>query len=88
VKVWLDASAEERAVRRAVERGIDPASPTGLAILEDLRARDRIDRSRALSPAVAADDAVHVRTDGNTFEQTVAAVLAVVRGPAPEVAGR
>ena len=31
VKVWLDASAEERAGRRAAERGIDPASPAGVA---------------------------------------------------------
>jgi cytidylate kinase len=79
VKVWLDASAEERAARRASERGIDPGSPAGLAILDDLRRRDAADGSRAVSPARAADDAVHVRTDGNTFDETVAAVLAVVR---------
>lgn len=80
VKVWLDASAEERAARRAAERGIDPASPAGRAILEDLRRRDLVDGSREHSPSRAADDAVHVRTDGNTFEETVAAVLAVARG--------
>jgi cytidylate kinase len=80
VKVWLDASAEERAARRARERGIEPGSREGLAILEDLRLRDAADGSRAHSPARAAEDAVHVRTDGNTFEETVAAVLAVVRG--------
>lgn len=79
VKVWLDASAEERAARRARERRIDPASPAGGAILDDLRRRDLADGSRAVSPSRAADDAVHVRTDGNTFEQTVAAVLNVVR---------
>ncbi len=79
VKIWLDASAEERAARRARERGIDPASSAGLAILEDLRRRDLADGSRDVSPSRAADDAVHVRTDGNSFETTVAAVLAVVR---------
>jgi cytidylate kinase len=79
VKIWLDASAEERAGRRARERGIDPASPAGAAILGDLRRRDMADGSRDVSPARAADDAVHVRTDGNSFETTVAAVLAVVR---------
>jgi len=77
LKVWLDASTEERAARRAAERGIDPASPAGVAILDDLRRRDAVDGSRALSPARAADDAVHVRTDGNTFEETVGAVLEV-----------
>lgn len=83
VKIWLDASAEERAARRARERGIDPASSTGLAILEDLRRRDLADGSRDVSPARAADDAIHVRTDGNSFEATVAAVLAVVRAALP-----
>jgi CMP/dCMP kinase len=78
VKVWLDASAEERAARRAAERGIDPASPAGQRILEDLRRRDGVDASREVSPARAAPDAVHVLTDGRTFEMTVAAVLAVV----------
>jgi cytidylate kinase len=84
LKVWLDAAAEERAARRAAERGIDPASAEGRAILDDLRRRDLVDGSRDISPARAAPDAVHVRTDGNTFEQTVAAVLAVVRASGEE----
>jgi cytidylate kinase len=88
VKVWLDASAEERAGRRAAERGIDAASPAGLAILEDLRRRDLVDGSREHSPSRAADDAVHVRTDGNTFEETVASVLAVVGGATGQEAAR
>lgn len=87
VKIWLDASAEERAARRARERGIDPASSTGVAILEDLRCRDLADGSRDLSPARAADDAVHVRTDGNSFEATVTAVLAVVLAAPPTPRG-
>ncbi len=76
VKIWLDASAEERAARRALERGIDPASAAGRAILDDLRRRDRADGSRAIAPAQPADDAIHVLTDGNTLDQTVAAVIA------------
>lgn len=78
VKIWLDASAGERAARRAAERGIDPASPAGQAVLEDLRRRDGVDASREVSPARAAPDAVHVLTDGRTFEMTVGAVLTVV----------
>lgn len=78
VKIWLDASAEERAARRALERGIDPASGAGRAILDDLRRRDRADEARAIAPARPADDAIHVRTDGNTLDQTVAAVIAAV----------
>lgn len=78
VKVWLDASAEERAARRALERGIDPASAAGRAILDDLRRRDRADGGRAIAPARPADDAIHVLTDGNTLDQTVAAVIGAV----------
>jgi cytidylate kinase len=78
VKIWLDAGAEQRAARRALERGIDPASGAGRSILDDLRRRDRADGARAIAPARAADDAIHVRTDGNTLDQTVAAVIAAV----------
>jgi cytidylate kinase len=78
VKVWLDASVEERAARRARERGVDPASEEGATILAELRRRDLVDGSRSLSPARAAEDAIHVDTDGNSFEETVAAILAVV----------
>jgi cytidylate kinase len=78
VKVWLDASPGERADRRALERGIDPASAAGIAIRDDLRRRDRVDGTRAVAPARPAADAIHVRTDGNTLEQTVAAVIAAV----------
>jgi cytidylate kinase len=79
VKIWLDASAQERAARRALERGIEPASAGGRAILDAMRHRDRADGGRAIAPARPADDAIHVRTDGNTLEQTIAAVLSAVR---------
>ena len=78
LKIWLDASPDERAGRRALERGIDPASAAGAAIRDDLRRRDRVDGTRAVAPARPAADAIHVRTDGNTLDQTVAAVVAAV----------
>jgi cytidylate kinase len=78
VKVWLDASAGERAGRRARERGIDPASAGGRAILDEMRRRDGADGGRAIAPARPADDAIHVRTDGNTLDETIAAVVAAV----------
>lgn len=79
LKLFLDASVEERARRRAVERGVDPAGPEGLEILEELRRRDLLDSTRATAPLRKADDAVVLRTDGNTFEQTVAEVVEVIR---------
>ena len=79
LKVFLDASAEERARRRAEERGLAPDSAAAAEILADLRRRDDLDRNRPVAPLRAADDAVHIATDGNTFEQTVAAVETAIR---------
>ena len=79
LKVFIDASVEERARRRAEERGIDPDGPDGQEILAALRRRDELDSTRAVAPLRAAPDARHVRTDGNRFEDTVASVVAIVR---------
>jgi cytidylate kinase len=78
VKIYLDASAEERAWRRAN----DPAhsgGPTAVAdVVTALRARDELDRSRAASPLYAAPDAVVIDTTGRSIDEVVARVLDVV----------
>jgi cytidylate kinase len=79
LKIYLDASVEERARRRTQERGLDPAGPAAQDILDALRRRDRLDTTRAVAPLRVADDARIVTTDGNTFEQTVDAVVATIR---------
>lgn len=91
LKIFLDASAEERARRRAEERGIDPHGPAGRVILAELHRRDDLDRNRPVAPLRPAPDAVHIVTDGNTFDQTVAEVVAAIRRVADAgsgVAGR
>ena len=79
LKIYLDASVEERARRRTEERGLEPDSPEGAAILEALRRRDRLDTTRAVAPLRIADDARVIVTDGNTFDETVAAVVGAIR---------
>ena len=79
LKIYLDASVEERARRRTEERGLDPASQEGVAILEALRRRDHLDANRAVAPLRVPPDARIVTTDGNTFQETVAAVIATIR---------
>ncbi len=79
LKVYLDASADERARRRAEERGLAPDGPEARAILADLRRRDALDRDRPVAPLQAAADARIVRSDGLRFEETVAAVEALIR---------
>jgi len=78
VKVYLDASPEERARRRAV----DPAHSGGPVALADvatlLTQRDELDRTRQASPLYAASDAVVVDTTGKDIEHVVSEVMAVV----------
>jgi cytidylate kinase len=79
LKLYLDASVEERARRRAAERGIEPGSAEGQEILTELRRRDLLDSTRDVAPLRKAPDAVVLSTDGNAFEETVAQVVAAIR---------
>jgi cytidylate kinase len=78
VKIYLDASPEERAWRRAH----DPAHTGGPSAVAEvataLTARDEIDRSRSVSPLYAAADAVVIDTTGRSVDDVVARVLDVV----------
>jgi CMP/dCMP kinase len=78
VKIYLDASPEERARRRA----LDPAhtgGPTAVAdVATALTARDQLDRTRAASPLFAAADAIVIDTTGKPVAQVVEEVLRVV----------
>lgn len=78
LKVYLTASAEERARRRAEELGVDPR-----VVLSEQTLRDERDSTRAHSPLQAAPDAVVLDTTGLGVEQVVARVAALAR----EVAG-
>jgi cytidylate kinase len=86
LKLYLDASPEERARRRAVERGLDPEGPEAVEILVELRRRDVLDSTRPVAPLRPAPDALILRTDGNEFEMTVEQVVDAIR--AREVAAR
>lgn len=79
LKLYLDASTEERAKRRFLElqqKGIDVSLPS---VLEELRQRDQRDSQRQASPLLAAVDAVHVDTTGLTIAQVWDSVLQLLR---------
>jgi cytidylate kinase len=78
LKIYLNASVEERARRRAEQRGFDPSGLKAIAILEALRRRDRLDSTRAVAPLRIAPDARVIDTDGNELEDTVAAVVGAI----------
>jgi cytidylate kinase len=79
LRLYLDVSVEERARRRAAERGTTLDEAAGRRILDDLRQRDEIDRTRATAPLRVPEGAVVVYSDGNTFEETVDEVVEVIR---------
>lgn len=78
VKIYLDASVEERARRRHLEllqRG-EPADYD--AILRAMRRRDEIDSSRAVAPLRPADDAHILCSNGLDADQVLERALALV----------
>ena len=79
LKLFLDASVEERARRRTEERRLDPRSDEAQGILAALRRRDELDSTRPVAPLRPAMDARIIATDGNTFENTVDAVVGAIR---------
>lgn len=78
VKIFLTASPEARAARRWKELAAKGADETYEKVLEDVRRRDEQDTTRAAAPLRQADDAVRVDTSELDFEQSVAAVKAVI----------
>jgi cytidylate kinase len=79
LKLWLEVSVEERARRRAAERGVAADSPAAQAILADLRHRDEIDATRVIAPLRVPPDAVVIHSDGRRLEETIAAMVAAIR---------
>lgn len=75
VKVFLTASAEARARRRAAELGVDPAT-----VLAEQAIRDERDTVREHSPLQAAPDAHTLDTTELTLPEVVEAIAALVRG--------
>jgi len=77
-KVFLTASAEERAERRykqLMEKGV---SVTLAGLLREILARDARDASRAVAPLRPAEDAVRIDTTGLPIEAVVERVLALL----------
>lgn len=80
VKVFLDASVEERARRRYAE--LPPEAMSLEQVEANLVDRDSRDSSRPTAPLRAAPDAVRIDTDGLTVEQVILTVLELARNRA------
>jgi len=79
VKIFLTASAEERA-RRRNDQNIASGLPSDYdAVLADVKRRDHLDSTRTVSPLRAAEDALVVDTSDMTESQVVAHLLELVK---------
>jgi cytidylate kinase len=79
VKIYLDASSEERARRRAADPSHGVGRQAGLAdVQSEMKARDHSDSTRATSPLAIASDAVHVDTTSMSLPDTVVRVMEIV----------
>ena len=78
VKIFLTASAEERARRRYLEMQQKGDTTPYEDVLRDLRARDAQDMNREVDPLRPTPDAVIVDSTDMTFEQVVDRILAIV----------
>lgn len=78
-KVFLTASAEERAERRYKQLNDKGVSVTLAGLLREILARDARDASRAVAPLRSAQDAVRIDTTGLPIDVVVERVLGIMR---------
>ena len=79
VKIFLTASAEERANRRFKELAEKPDCPSYEEILKDIIQRDYNDMNRETAPLKQAEDAVLVDTTELTLEQSAARITEIIK---------
>jgi cytidylate kinase len=78
VKIFLTASAEERARRRNDQNVANGLGDDYDGVLADVRRRDHLDSTRAVSPLRAADDAMIVDSSDMSESEVVAHLLDLV----------
>ena len=79
VKIYLDASPEERARRRAMDPAHGSSRTTAAAdVAIEMEARDRSDRTRSTSPLTKAEGAFDIDTTSLSIPETVDRVIAII----------
>ena len=81
-KIFLTASPEARARRRTAELLEKGISATYEDVLADMVLRDRNDSTRAIAPAIPAEDAVFLDNSDMSAEETLAAALKIIKNSA------
>ena len=79
VKIYLDATPEERAKRRMIqnqEKGIETSYEE---VLENIKDRDKRDSTRKISPLKKAEDAIYIDSSDMTIEEVVDKVITLIK---------
>ncbi len=76
LKVYLDASPEERARRRLSEWPADQTQPALAEVVRSIRERDQRDSQREVGALTLTDDAVHLFSDGLALNEVIARIIA------------
>ena len=79
VKIFLNASAEERARRRTTEVIARGGEADYATVLAEIKRRDHVDSTRAVSPLEQAADAIVIETDGASAEEAAREIESIVR---------
>ncbi|MEW5717835.1 MAG: (d)CMP kinase [Chloroflexota bacterium] len=78
LKIYLDASEQERARRRHRERVARGEPVEFEAVRQEIRKRDQIDSSRAVAPLKQADDAIYLDSTGLDVPDVIARVMQLI----------
>ncbi len=78
LKIYLTASAEERARRRFVELNTRGLDVTLSGLLQDIQARDERDMNRTVAPLVPAEDAIEIDTSDLNAQQVFDKVITLL----------
>lgn len=84
IKFYLDADIKERAQRRHRELQAKGTKVSLEEIQANITQRDQRDTQRAIAPLKPADDAIHVDTTGQTIDQVIDKLCALIKENAPQ----
>ena len=78
VKIFLFAKDEVRAMRRYKELVAKGIETTYEEVLSDMQKRDENDRTRAIAPAVPAEDAIMLDSSDLNIEETISTIIGII----------
>ena len=78
VKIFLTASPEARARRRAAELAAKGIETTYEEVLADMAERDKNDSTRKTAPAIPAEDAIFLDNSDLTVEETIEKAISII----------